>query len=378
MLGVGVGIGTGAGETITERCRKRRAACRNPFATPQSYPYPFPYPCPFFTPMPTLRLLALLAVSSLAQAAEVKYDFVPNFLGTPPGRAQIGNSHGEIAVDSAGLIYVSVQDKDAGIQVYGKDGKYLKTLPLPMSLHGFVIRKSAEGEFLYGAVLGEQRFLKAKLDGTIVMEIKPDAFPADKGVAKDKKGKSVNALKLTNCDVAPNGDIYIVDGYGKSWVFVFDKDGKFKSVFGGPTQVVDGKGFANTHKVFVDTRFSPARLLCLDRGNNRMFHVDLDGANPQMIAKEGLRNPSSASFHGDLMCVAEIAGRVSVWNKEGQMVAALGVNNTKGQTNTPKVAPADWREGVVTSPHGITFDNDGNILETEWNQFGRVLRWNRK
>jgi hypothetical protein len=328
--------------------------------------------------MPTLRLLALLSVCSLAQAAEVKYELLPNFLGTPPGKAQIGNGHGEIAVDSAGLIYVSVQEKDAGIQVYGKDGKYVKTLALPMSLHGFVVRKSAEGEFLYGAVLGEQRFIKAKLDGTVVMEIKSDAFPADKAKATDKAGKSVNALKLTSCDVAPNGDIYIVDGYGKSWVFVFDKDGKFKSVFGGPTQVVDGKGFANTHKVFVDTRFSPARLLCLDRGNNRMFHVDLDGTNPTMIANTGLRNPSSASFHGELMCVAEIAGRVSVWNKEGKMVASLGVNDTKGQTNTPRVTPGDWREGVVTSPHGITFDNDGNILETEWNTFGRVLRWNRK
>jgi len=324
--------------------------------------------------MPTLRVLALLAVCSLAQAAEVKYDFVPNFLGTPPGRAQIGNSHGEIAVDSAGLIYVSVQDKDAGIQVYGKDGKYLKTLPLPMSLHGFVIRKTDEGEFIFATVLNEQRLLKCKLDGTIVMEIKPDDFPAAQGKTKDGK----NALKLTSCDVAPNGDIYIVDGYGKSWVFVFDKDGKFKSVFGGPTQVVDGKGFANTHKVFVDTRFSPARLLCLDRGNNRMFHVDLDGSNPRMIANTGLRNPSSASFHGELMCVAEIAGRVSVWNKEGKMVAELGANDTKGQTNTPGVKPEAWREGVVTSPHGITFDNDGNILETEWNQFGRVLRWNRK
>jgi hypothetical protein len=178
--------------------------------------------------------------------------------------------------------------------------------------------------------------------------------------------------------VAPNGDIYIVDGYGRSWIFVFDKTGAFKKVFGGPTQIVDGKGFANTHKIFVDTRFSPARLLCLDRGNNRMFHVDLDGSNPQMISNKGLRNPSSASFHGDLMCVAEIAGRVSVWNKEGAMVAAMGANDTKGQTNTPSVKPDAWREGVVTSPHGITFDNDGNILETEWNTFGRVLRWNRK
>ena len=334
--------------------------------------------------MPTLRLLALLTVCSLAQAADVKYELVPNFLGTPPGKAQIGDGHGEIAVDSAGFIYVSVQEKDAGIQVYGQDGKYVKTLALPSSLHGFTVRKSVEGEFLYGAVLNEQRFIKAKLDGTIVMEIKSDAFPADKGKTKDKAGKSVNALKLTSCDVAPNGDIYIVDGYGKSWVFVFDKDGKFKTVFGGPTQVVDGKGFANTHKVFVDTRFSPARLLCLDRGNNRMFHVDLDGANPTMIANKDLRNPSSASFHGELMCVAEIAGRVSVWNKEGQMVAELGsnantgANGTKKETNTPLVKPAEWREGVVTSPHGIAFDNDGNILETEWNKFGRVLRWNRK
>ena len=315
---------------------------------------------------------------SLAQAAEVKYDFVPNFLGTPPGKPQIGNGHGEIAVDSAGNIYVSVQEKDAGLQVYGKDGKYVKTLALPNSLHGFVIRKTEDGEFIFAAVLNEQRLIKCTLDGKIVLEIKPDAFPADKGKAKDKKGADVNALKLTNCDVAPNGDIYIVDGYGRSWIFVFDKTGAFKKVFGGPTQIVDGKGFANTHKIFVDTRFSPARLLCLDRGNNRMFHVDLDGSNPQMISNKGLRNPSSASFHGDLMCVAEIAGRVSVWNKEGAMVAAMGANDTKGQTNTPSVKPVDWREGVVTSPHGITFDGQGNILETEWNVFGRVLRWDRK
>ncbi|TSA32706.1 MAG: hypothetical protein D4R66_05645, partial [Opitutales bacterium] len=335
----------------------------------------------------TLRILTLLAVCSLAQAAEVKYEFVPNFFGTPPGKEQIGNGHGEIAVDSAGSFYVSVQDKDAGLQVYGKNGKYLKTLALPASLHGFVIRKTEEGEFIFAAVLGEQRFIKAKLDGTIVMEIKPDAFPADKGKTKDKAGKAINALKLTNCDVAPNGDIYLVDGYGKSWIFVFDKTGKFKKVFGGPTQMVDGKAFANTHKIFIDTRFAPARLLCLDRGNNRMFHLDLDGGNPQMIANTGLRNPSSASFHGDLMCVAEIAGRVSVWNKEGKMLAELGSNDrvaedkAKGinkETNTPKVPPTDWREGVVTSPHGITFDAQGNILETEWNQFGRVLRWDRK
>lgn len=318
---------------------------------------------------PLLPALALLVAGSFASAAEVKYELVPDFLKPAEGRKTIGNGHGEIAVDSAGLIYVSVQEKDAGLQVYDQTGKFVKALKLPASLHGFVIRKTDEGEFIFAAVLGEQRVIKCKLDGTIVMEIKKDAFPE----AQAKAG-----LKLTNCDVAANGDIYAVDGYGKSWVFQFDKTGKFKQVFGGPTQKVNDKPFANTHKIFVDNRFSPARLLCLDRGNNRMFHVDLDGKNPQMIADKGLRNPSSASFHGDLMCVAEIAGRVSVWNKEGKMVAELGANDTKGQTNTPGVKPEAWRTGVVTSPHGITFDGKGNILETEWNQFGRVLRWDAK
>ena len=327
---------------------------------------------------PLLPALALLVAGSFASAAEAKYELVPDFLKPAEGRKTIGNGHGEIAVDSAGLIYVSVQEKDAGLQVYDQTGKFVKALKLPSSLHGFVIRKTDEGEFIFAAVLNEQRVIKCKLDGTVVMEIKKEAFPE----AQAKAG-----LKLTNCDVAANGDIYAVDGYGKSWVFQFDKTGKFKQVFGGPTQKVAEKGFANTHKVFVDNRFAPARLLCLDRGNNRMFHLNLDGTNPQMIADKGLRNPSSASFHGELMCVAEIAGRVSVWTKEGKMVAELGANDrvaedkakgTKKETNTPGVPPTDWRTGIVTSPHGITFDGKGNILETEWNQFGRVLRWDTK
>ncbi|MEI6537286.1 MAG: hypothetical protein WCN98_18230, partial [Verrucomicrobiaceae bacterium] len=173
-------------------------------------------------------LLSFIALTTLclnAFAEEVKYEFAPDFIQPPPGKETIGNGHGEIGVDSAGNIYVSVQDKDAGIQVYGADGKFIKTLNLPNSLHGFVIHKNDEGEFIYGAVLNEERFIKCKLDGTVVLEIKKDAFPVEQA----SKG-----LKLTGCDVAPNGDIYIVDGYGKSWIFQFDKAGKFKKVFGGP------------------------------------------------------------------------------------------------------------------------------------------------
>ncbi|MBL9114218.1 MAG: hypothetical protein JNJ83_04370 [Verrucomicrobiaceae bacterium] len=315
-------------------------------------------------------------LAAVSASAEVSYEFQADFIKPPPGKQQIGNGHGEIACDSEGNFYVSVQEKDAGIQVYDKTGAFVKALPLPPSLHGFVVRKDGDGEYLFAAVLGEQKVIKCKLDGSVVMTIPTDEFPAD---------KRAKGLKLTNCDVAPNGDIYVVDGYGQSYIFVFNREGKFKSVFGGP---VEPYGFKNTHKIFIDRRFEPARVVALDRGNNRMLHLGLDGtiigtiaSSPVLDPKvappaQSVRNPSSASFHGDLMCVAEIAGRVSVWNKENQLVAELGVN--PGFTNTPKREPKDWQQGVVTSPHGITFDNDGNILETEWNQWGRVLRWNRK
>jgi hypothetical protein len=321
-----------------------------------------------------MQRTALLLLTSLAfigsATAEVAYEFAPNFITPPPGKDTIGNGHGEIAVDAAGNFYVSVQgpeNKDAGIQVYGPDGKFIKALKLPNSLHGFVIRKDEGTEYIFAAVLGEKKVIKAKLDGTVVLEIPTSAFPEGKAAAK--------GLALTNCDVAPNGDIYVVDGYGQSWIFVFDRTGKFKKVFGGPVEPLK---LANTHKIFIDRRFEPARIFACDRGNNRILHLDLDGNLISVIAKDGLRRPSSASFHGDLVCVAEIAGRVSVWDKEGKQVASLGVNDTPGQTNTPKVEPKDWVQGTVTSPHGITFDNSGNILETEWNVFGRVLRWNKK
>jgi len=316
-------------------------------------------------PLMTKLTLSLLSVVALAgsAAAEVAYEFVPNFITPPPGKETIGNGHGEIAVDSAGNIYVSVQDKDAGIQVYGPDGKFQKALKLPASLHGFVVRKDGDGEYLFAAVLGEQKVIKAKLDGEVVLTIPTSEFPAD------KVGKG---LKLTNCDVAPNGDIYVVDGYGADWIFVFGRDGKFKKVFGGR---VPPLSLTNAHKIFVDRRFEPARLMICDRGHKRMLHTDLDGNLIGEIAKD-MRNPSSASFHGDLMCVAEIAGNVSVWDKENKRVADLGTSPKP--TNTPGIEPKDWQQGIVTSPHGITFDNDGNILETEWNKWGRVLKWKVK
>lgn len=306
-----------------------------------------------------------LTVTGLS-AVDPTWAFAPGALTPPAGTDTIGNGHGEIRVDSVGNFYVSVDgQKEGGLQVYSPERKFLRYVPnTPGSLHGFVIRQEEGQDVIYAAVLGQSRVLKLKTDGTVLLEIPKSAFPADKG-----------DLKLTGLDVAPNGDIYVVDGYGKDWIFVFDKAGAFKTVFGGRGEPLK---LNNAHKIFLDPRFDPPRIFVCDRGNNRLLHLALDGSLIGVICDQDLRRPSSASFHGDYVCIAEIAGRVSVFDKAGKQIAKLGTNDTQGQTNTPKVEPKDWKDDVVTSPHGITFDAKGNIYETEWNQWGRVLRWNIK
>ena len=124
-------------------------------------------------------IASFLVGSSLAQA-DLSYEFVPNFIKPPAGLETIGNGHGEIQVDSAGNIYVSVEGQEkGGLQVYSPDGTFLKQLPLPPSLHGFSIRKTADGEFIYAAVNGQQKVIKATLEGKVVLEIPRDSFPAE-------------------------------------------------------------------------------------------------------------------------------------------------------------------------------------------------------
>ena len=74
-----------------------------------------------FRPLLSLALSAL-AVAGLA-AADVAYEFVPNALTPPPGKETIGNGHGEIAVDSAGNIYVG--------ELTGRSWERYATGPVP-------------------------------------------------------------------------------------------------------------------------------------------------------------------------------------------------------------------------------------------------------
>src|SRR5207248_10798288 len=119
-----------------------------------------------------LTLTAIATATLLVNAATVEYKAVPDWLKLSEGREKIGDMHGDVAVSSKGEVYVSVQDPQAGLQVYAPDGTFLRNVPdAPSDFHGFVIRKQPDGEFIYGARLRGQTVVKMTLDGTVVMTI---------------------------------------------------------------------------------------------------------------------------------------------------------------------------------------------------------------
>src|SRR4051812_15508299 len=120
-----------------------------------------------------ISLLTLFAVAALiSRASALDYKPVADWLKLPEGRTNIGNMHGDVAVSSKGEIYVSVMDPKAGVQVYAPDGKSLRNVPnAPSDFHGFVIRKQADGEFIFGPRLGGQTIVKMGLDGKVALTI---------------------------------------------------------------------------------------------------------------------------------------------------------------------------------------------------------------
>src|SRR5688572_17514145 len=192
-------------------------------------------------------LTALTLTAIVGHAFAIEYKAAKDFVRLPDVNSRATNQHGDVAVSSKGEIYVSTMDPNAGVQVFSADGKFLRNVPgAPNDFHGFVIRKDKDGEFIFGPRVEQHSIVKMTLDGKKVMEIPASAIP-DKfknirqpNTKKNAKGEIAKLadegkpyVRMTAMDVAPNGDLYVSDGYASDYVHRFDRNGKYLTSFGG-------------------------------------------------------------------------------------------------------------------------------------------------
>jgi DNA-binding beta-propeller fold protein YncE len=312
-----------------------------------------------------LSLICSIAfISTLTYAAELKYSADSKFFEQMPGGQQLGPCHGGAVIDNAGNIYVST-DAPRGIVVFGRDGKFLRAVG-PTRIHGLEIRQESGVEYIYGARPSDHEVVKLKLSGETEWTIQT---PNEAGIYKD--GKGFNPCAVT---VAPDGSIFVADGYGSNFVLKFDKNRKFIKAFGGPGEE-DGK-FKTCHGIGLDTRQGKPLLLVCNRNNNRVEHWDLDG-NFVKVIQRNLRMPAAVHIRGDYAVFPELQGRVTVLDKAGNIAAQLGDNPDEKQRANFGLPSDQWKDGVCNSPHGASIDKDGNIIVSEWSKFGHLHKFVR-
>lgn len=306
---------------------------------------------------------AILALASVAVVADdLKFKYVPNVFDASPDGKQLGPCHGGAVIDKKGDIYVTT-DTQRGIVVFSKEGKYLRSLG-PTRIHALEIRDENGTEFIYAARPSDHEVMKLNMKGETIWVI---GAPGEADLYKD--GAGYNPCAVT---VAPDGSIFVADGYGSNHVLKFDKNRRFVKKFGG--QGIEEGKFMTCHGIAVDLRYGTPRLLVCNRNNNRVEHWDLDG-NFMGIIQKDLRMPAAVHIRGDYAVFPELQGRVTVIGKDGKIAAQLGDNPIKSQHANFGLEPAKWTEGNCNSPHGASIDAEGNVIVSEWTAFGRLHKF---
>jgi peptidylglycine monooxygenase len=148
--------------------------------------------------------------------------------------------------------------------------------------------------------------------------------------------------------VAPNGDIYVADGYANSAVHRFSGDGELKQTWG---KQGDGPGeFTTPHAVWID---GEGRVLVADRENNRIQVFTGDG--DYLDSWGDHYHPMDIYVDADgLIYVTDQIPRLSVLAADGRLVGRC--------------------RPVLYGAHGLWGDSRGNLYLAEASPMNRITR----
>ena len=311
----------------------------------------------------TLFILASSTSAVRTGSGIMTFDTIPAWGLGPDGKSVLGPTHGSVVIDKAGNIYTSA---DKGVVVFNPDGKVVRSFvdEEHSSLHDMEIREEDGVEYIYGARNKGGVGIKFEaISGKIVLTI---------GLTNES-GLALTGLKPTAITIAPNGDIFLSDGYASNIIFKYNKKGEYLSHFGKKGDAL--RDFHTPHGMTLDTRYDPPRLLICDRNHlpiGRLLHYDLDGNFIEEAATR-LSMPTSVAIQGDYVSVPSLDGRLYILDKNNSVVSVLGYKADPGES-LYKVQQEDWVEGIFSGTHGSYWDKDGNLYVQDWNIDGRIMK----
>lgn len=314
----------------------------------------------------------MTATASTTRAGDLRYAMDHTWARLPAGCAW-GITHG-IAVDRAGCIHVlhtasdQAENRDCAY-VFSPDGEFLRSWGAGFqgSAHGIEIVEEDGADVAYVTDL-ERGLSKCSLDGEILWQVDKPAF---------YRQRPQLTWCPSNVAVADDGRVFLADGYGSYFITVFDRDGRELGVIGGPGP--EDKHLVHPHGLGIDRRRDGERLVVCDNLLTRLHYLELDGTHIATSAADDLVHPRHVAWHGELMAVPDLVGRVTLFGPGDVCLGHLGESSVDFQDmfQLREQDPSAFTDGEFVAPHDAAFDPDGNLYVTDWVECGRVTKLTR-
>lgn len=284
-----------------------------------------------------------------------------------PNTTPIKNCH-EMVLDSKGRLIMVTDETKNNIIIYDKSGKLISTWGHDYkSGHGLTLFNEGEEDVLFITDPNSGRIVKTTVDGKVIMELPK---PHDIGVYSKKM-----RYRPTETAIAPNGDIYVSDGYGSDWILQFNKEGEYIRKFGGKGH--KDEQLNNAHGVAIDNRDpNNITLLCTSRVHNSFKRFTLDGKYLSTIYLPGAyvcrpvingENIYSGVCWSRMKYLERVpnSGFVTILDKNDKVISNPGGTKPKYKGGNLELMLQDTP--LFNHCHDVCIDEDKNIYVCQWN-----------
>lgn len=292
------------------------------------------------------------------------------------------NCH-EMVQDSKGKLIMLGDNVKNNILIFDKSGKLLdfwgNAFP---GGHGLSISKESGEDFLFITDCGwyqdktgkwkkqSGQVVKTSVDGRLIFSI---GHPRTIGVYR-----SDEAFMPTETAIAPNGDIYVADGYGSDYIIQYDSDGKYIRHFGGHHNTNKEHNLMNAHGVCIDLRDkNNPSLICTSREENCFKIFSLDGKYKKRVDLPGMYvcRPvlDGKNIYAGVCWSKDAAGKrfsnsgfVTILDEQNRVISNPGGTAPvykDGKLQQTLQTP----DRVFQHGHDVCVDEDKNLYVCQWN-----------